>query len=688
MDRYRFIGAIILSAVVLIGWQALMHRYNPPPPPSEPAVEMPEPQPSPANNSNQRPSTAATVKSPSTAPSRPTTQAEERNIVVSTKYWTITMSSRGAAATSWIIEREKRIDNTDPEIFAAGGGDLELVPPKEVTDKYGAPLGLRIPWAPELTDLVNSVNFDVDVDKGQSKIEIAPGTSKTINFVFSSPEASARKSFTFYGDRLIFESAVEVTQGGSPKQAMIVLGPRIGDQSDKQSGSYSTPPQVIVHTKAGKADRFPGTRITPSFAKIQAVNRETSEIDIDTPLAGDVESVELLNGDKELIGYYRVIDRDPSNRKLTLAAMPAAALKPGDRVAQGTDTLRQGYRWAGIVDHYFTMIAVPERPVDELILTNFQLKDPSDSSVINDYPSVAIPVGAGSVTRFFVGPKDRELLVRTGPELGADLDSLIDYGLFAIAIRPIIPIIGGALTWSASLFGNYGWGIALVTAIINLGLSPLRYYSSKKMKKAAKHQPRFKELQERMKELKANPKKHAKELEQLQREQLDLMKEANPLGGCLPLILQMPIFWAFFVYLTISLDVRHAPWIFWLKDLSTPDPYHILPIVMCVTMIGSTMLQPMPPSTDPSQKMQRLMMTWLMPIVLTWFFFFTAPSGLVLYWMVSNVVGVVIQLTINRMTTEPSKGPDAAKGVEADKTGKKGSSRDRGRFPEKRSSEA
>jgi YidC/Oxa1 family membrane protein insertase len=214
----------------------------------------------------------------------------------------------------------------------------------------------------------------------------------------------------------------------------------------------------------------------------------------------------------------------------------------------------------------------------------------------------------------------------------------------------LIPILAWSLKGLAKTFGNFGWAIVTVTVLINLALSPLRLYSSTKMKKAAKHQPRLKELQERMKKLKENPKKNEKELLQLQQEQLAIMKEANPLGGCMPLILQMPIFWAVYLYLGSSLDVRHAPWMFWIADLSKPDRLYILPIVMCVTMIASTQLTPQPPSTDPSMKMQRIMMTWLMPIMLTWFFFFSAPSGLVLYWMVSNLIGVVIQLVINKKT--------------------------------------
>jgi YidC/Oxa1 family membrane protein insertase len=199
------------------------------------------------------------------------------------------------------------------------------------------------------------------------------------------------------------------------------------------------------------------------------------------------------------------------------------------------------------------------------------------------------------------------------------------------------------------------------------------------MKKAAKHQPKLKELQERMKKLKDNPKKNERELAELQQQQVAIMKEANPLGGCMPLLLQMPIFWAVYLYLGSSLDVRHQPWIGWLHDLSKPDHLYILPILMCVTMIASTQLTPQPPATDPSMKMQRVMMTWLMPIMLTWFFFFSAPSGLVLYWMVSNIVGVLIQLIINKKTAHltaelQAAMPGKTKSGGSDKPGKSGKS--------------
>ena len=320
-------------------------------------------------------------------------------------------------------------------------------------------------------------------------------------------------------------------------------------------------------------------------------------------------------------------------------------------MAQGADTLRNVYGWAGVTDHYFAMLAVPgqNQVIPEITLTNIQMKREETPL---DYPSAAIPVSSPSPTHIFVGPKDRELLAQVGGDLGANLSALIDYGLFSFAVKPLVPALAWALNGFRKLFGNYGWAIVAVTVMINLALSPLRFYSSKKMKKAAKHQPRMKELQDRMKKLKENPKKYERELQELQQEQLALMKEANPLGGCMPLLLQMPIFWAVYLYLGSSLDVRHAPWVLWIHDLSRSDPLKILPIVMCVTMIASTKLTPQPASADPSMKMQRIMMTWLMPIMLTWLFFFSAPSGLVLYWMVSNMVGVLIQLWINRKTAD------------------------------------
>jgi YidC/Oxa1 family membrane protein insertase len=193
--------------------------------------------------------------------------------------------------------------------------------------------------------------------------------------------------------------------------------------------------------------------------------------------------------------------------------------------------------------------------------------------------------------------------------------------------------------------GNYGWSIVIVTTLFNLLFFPLRYKSTVSMKRAAKLQPRMKELQEKIKKYKPTDPQY----KELQTEQMALMKEGNPLGGCLPMLVQFPFFWAFFVYFTTTFVVRQQPWILWVKDLTAPDPYYILPILMCIAQIGSTMIMPMPQSDDPAMKMQRRLMTWVMPVVITYFFLVAAPSGLVLYWMTLNLVGIGVQYAINKM---------------------------------------
>jgi YidC/Oxa1 family membrane protein insertase len=652
--------ALALSLVVLMSWPLIM-RYMAPPPIDEP-LQLEE---TPPQRALENPPQAPVQTKKQTAPTAPATaqpqpqaqatQVTQRDITIKfvdggSDYWRATLSNRGAVATSWILVRYKE-NGEERAITGADNNPLQLIP-QHIPDPLGAPLSLRTPWSPEVALKLNQVNFQIEgVGPSETEVGLGPNESRTITFTYKSPEITATKSFTFHGGSFVFDATAEVKSGGSEQPVEIVLGPRFGDQSDRQTGSYSTPPQFVAYTREGKRQQILGAAITPPFATVTAIDHESNQIELDKPLAEGVAQVKLT-ADKgaTLIGYAQVTNREANGQRLTLDSLPSGTSK-GTGVAQGVDTLRHLYEWAGVADHYFAMLAVPDanQVIQQISLTNIQVKD---GETTRDYPSAGIAVSSNAKTHIFVGPKDRVLLASVGQELGANLSALIDYGMFSFAVKPLVPALAWALNGFRRLFGNYGWAIVAVTVMINLVLSPLRFYSSKKMKKAAKHQPRMKELQDRMKKLKENPKKYERELQELQQEQLALMKEANPLGGCMPLLLQMPIFWAVYLYLGSSLDVRHAPWVLWIHDLSTSDPLKILPIVMCVTMIASTKLTPQPASADPSMKMQRVMMTWLMPIMLTWLFFFSAPSGLVLYWMVSNMVGVLIQLWINRKTAD------------------------------------
>ncbi|HEY7546544.1 MAG TPA: YidC/Oxa1 family insertase periplasmic-domain containing protein, partial [Blastocatellia bacterium] len=474
MDRIRILVAMVLATLVLLGWPALMRYLYPPSPeeiiPLQPPVQEAPPKSVPAPS--PKPTTAAVQ------PPAPATEAPPRSLTIETHYWRIEFSNRGAVATSWILKKQI-VNGVERDIRAANGGDLELIP-KDALDTTGAPLRLRAPSSPELADQLNHSNFRIEgqgITDSTGEINLSPGGSQEIVFTYSSGSVTARKTFKFYADSFLFDAAIDVTSGGQPQTVEMILGPRFGDQTEHQKGSYSVPSQVVADTRADSKVRVMGAYITPPFAKITALDRDQNLILIDKPLASDVDQIKLVGGDGiTLLGYSRVVERGQGNLQLIVDHLPEG-VTAGSQVAQGADTLRGGFRWAGMVDRYFAIVAVPSRPIDEIALTSIKVKHP-DEEEPRDYPSVAIP--AESSFRIFIGPKDRALLAEVSRETGANLDTLIDYGIFSSIIRPLIPAIGWALSGLSGVFHNYGWAIVVVTVIINLALSPLRWYSSRK----------------------------------------------------------------------------------------------------------------------------------------------------------------------------------------------------------------
>lgn len=315
--------------------------------------------------------------------------------------------------------------------------------------------------------------------------------------------------------------------------------------------------------------------------------------------------------------------------------------------------------WAAVDDNYFALAIAPTRPVNALGVLD------------GKYVSMAVQFNQGETNHVYAGPKDLSLLQPVSQHFGlaqkgSQLEDIVSYGILDFLrglIKPIAQFMLKALRAINQYTHNFGWSIVILTIALNMLFFPLRWRSSVAMKRAAAMQPKMKDLQEKMKKLDKNDPR----MLDLQKEQIALMKEGNPLMGCLPLVLQMPFFMAVFAILTVSIEVRNAPFFGWLTDLSSPDPYYVLPIVMCITMIAQTALTPM--TGDPMQKRVQ----YLMPPILTYFFFRTAPAGLVLYWMVSNLVGVVQQFIINKLNppnkpaTDASQkdNPNAAKGKKA-----------------------
>jgi YidC/Oxa1 family membrane protein insertase len=243
---------------------------------------------------------------------------------------------------------------------------------------------------------------------------------------------------------------------------------------------------------------------------------------------------------------------------------------------------------------------------------------------------ISIPSAEQSI-RIYIGPMDVKTLNIADPQLV----SVIDYGWFSVIAKPLTV----ALLWIHSYIGNFGWAIIILTLIINLVLFPLRIKQQISMQKMQQIQPQMRTLQDKYKKMKANDPKRA----EVQSQMMGLYKEhgINPMSGCLPLLLQMPFLIAFYKMLSVSIELRHAPWMLWIQDLSKADPYHVMPLTMAASMI---IQQRMTPTTvDPAQA--RIMM--IMPLMLT-VVFWSSQSGLMLYWLTSNVVGIGQQFFLNK----------------------------------------
>jgi YidC/Oxa1 family membrane protein insertase len=304
-------------------------------------------------------------------------------------------------------------------------------------------------------------------------------------------------------------------------------------------------------------------------------------------------------------------------------------------------------RWASIDDNYFAMAFVPSKPASAIAIFNARnVEDIGGKQTERNHLSVAIPVTSGQQNHVYAGPKDLGTLRRISEKFAlgdgsGNLEDIVSYGWLSFIspiLKPLAQFMLKSLLFINRFTHNYGWAIVVLTIVLNMFFFPLRWRSSVAMRRTAALQPKMKDLQERMKKFEKNDPR----MLELQKEQIALMREGNPLMGCLPLLLQMPFFLAVFTILTVSIEVRHAPFIGWITDLSAPDPYWIMPIVMCVSMIVQQALTPT--TADPVQKR----IGYLMPLVFT-YFLTAAPAGLVLYWMMSNLVGIGQQFVINRL---------------------------------------
>ena len=285
--------------------------------------------------------------------------------------------------------------------------------------------------------------------------------------------------------------------------------------------------------------------------------------------------------------------------------------------------------WVAMVQHYFVSAWIPGHFGDQAYNAKLESRKSADNMNIIGFTSPTINVPAGKTmtvdATFYSGPKIQSEL----KDLAVGLNQTVDYGW----LWPIAKLLFLGLQFFHSIVGNWGWSIILLTIVVKLILWPL---SSKSYRSMAKMRVIAPEMQRMKEEFGEDRMRFSQEMMALYKRE-----QVNPLSGCLPLLLQMPIFLALYWVLMESVELRHAPWMLWIQDLSAMDPWFILPLLMGATMFIQQMLNPQP--ADPMQaKVFRIM-----PIIFTVFMLFF-PSGLVLYWIVNNSITILQQWFINK----------------------------------------
>ena len=288
--------------------------------------------------------------------------------------------------------------------------------------------------------------------------------------------------------------------------------------------------------------------------------------------------------------------------------------------------------WCAMVQHYFLAAWLPPREQ----INHFYTKPmPEQVYIVGSYsPEYRVSPGETRTfrARYYIGPKLQDVLETVAP----GLELTVDYGIFTFIAQPIFWLMQKFF----SFLGNWGWAIICTTLVIKAIFFPLSAASYKSMAKMRKLQPKMQALKERFGD---DKQKFHEALMQLYREE-----RVNPLGGCLPIVVQIPVFISLYWVLVESVELRQAPFVLWLTDLTSKDPYFVLPLLMGVSMWIQQKLSP--PPTDPVQAQVMKMF----PVIFTVFFAFF-PAGLVLYWVVNNTLSIVQQWVINRQIEGATK---------------------------------
>jgi YidC/Oxa1 family membrane protein insertase len=372
-----------------------------------------------------------------------------------------------------------------------------------------------------------------------------------------------------------------------------------------------------------------GITVTKTYTFYPGTYRIDLSYEVKNDSASDWKAASYV----QLVRHYEHVER--SYFKVETYAYRGPAISDGkgyrrldveddeDRVFKGN--IQNG--WIAALQHHFVAAAVP--PAPETAQYQLGLNARNDFTLSYIGPTKVVPAGGTQAFKeqLFVGPKLQDQLKTMAPLL----DHVTDYGWLTPIAQPLFWLLEKVY----DLVRNWGWAIVIVTFLIKLAFYKLTAASGRSMAKMRNVAPRIKAIQERYKE----------DREQLGRQMMELYKreKINPLAGCLPILIQIPFFFAFYRVLLESVEMRQAPFLGWINDLSSRDPFFILPILMGAAMFAQFKLQPMP-STDPMQAKVFAFMPVIMSVTMAWF-----PAGLVLYWLTNTLLSIAQQWRINKL---------------------------------------
>ncbi len=606
-SQSRFLLAAVLSLVVLTAWG----YFFAPEPPVDQTANLGQANTANLNTETPEPATPEPSGTPDGEKADPEDTAVDetpnKTLTIKTPLYEAKLDSKGAVATSWIllVNDSKNKDERKP-LYGQGSTDsvkqpLELISPEGLKREPR-----RVPFLLNTGDakrdsLLNRRNYEVSVSDGV--IELAGNESKKIDFTLKSADGTEiTKSFLFRADSYVTDLSVELTKDGKPvPNTRLVIGPSIGDQKIERYDFYKVEPEGVSYIDGG-ADRQYAVSIIES-------GKETGSVKV----PGEID-------------------------------------------------------WAGVGDTYFAMAAIPSTKTSGLEFHSEKYEVETEpfydgifawisrsqsTKTIKHLMTAYVPINAdGSPTRIYTGTKDYFVLTDYNKDLTEavgrviDIEDYINYGWFRFLTKPLSVPILYCLRFLYNFTHNYGISIIIFTLLFYSLLFPLRWYSSKSFKKAQKNAPKMKALQDKMKAMqKKGIPNDDPEMRKLQMDQLKMTKDAVPIGGCLPMLLQFPLIIALYITVSIYLGFRQETFM-WLPDLSSGDPYHILEFAFAISMVLSFKFSPTTPAVTPEQQMQQKMMTYIMPIMMLWIMW-GAPSGLLLYWFTGNIIMFGQQMLIN-----------------------------------------